>query len=186
MTDDLGRSGLREYAEQWPTGTGVLIPPTTMPPPPARVSPKPGQGPVGQGTRASLAQGTGQPKDAPTHTQFGDAGTKPNTQGLRRFWPLNRVIESISPSPGRSHQLRTDYELQVQPAPGRILRQLWTRNQGVIGDDLMASFPYDAAWSLIPHQFVPRRPQGTGPLWHQSDDNAPIPAIYAGNPRPTR
>lgn len=141
-------------------------------------------GPVGQGTRASVAQGTlNGPKDAPTRTQFGDAGSRPNTEGLRRWWPLNKARESVSPNGSRSEQFRTEYELQVQKAPSRILRQIYDRNQGTIGDDMMAVFPYDAAWSYIPHQPIPRRPMGVGPMPRMSDDNAPIPAIYAGNPR---
>lgn len=143
-----------------------------------------GEGPVGQGTRASLAQGTlNGPKDAPTRTQSGDAGELPNTEGRPRFWPLNRAREIFSPSGSRSEQLRTDVEQQIQPAPGRILRQMFERNRGVISDDLMASFPYDAGWSFIPHQFIPRKPMGVGPMPRMSDDNAPIPALYAGNPR---
>jgi hypothetical protein len=142
------------------------------------------QGPVGQGTRATVAQGTlNGPKDAPIRTQFGDAGSRPNTDGKPRWWPRNIARESRSANAGRTEQLRTDYELQVQPAPTRILRQVFDRNRGTIGDDFAATIPYDAGWSLIPHQVIPRKPMGVGPMPRQSDDNAPIPAIYAGNPR---
>ncbi len=123
------------------------------------------------------------PKDPPTATQFGDAGTVLNTPGTPRYWPRNPAQRIFSPSGSRSEQLQTGFEQQIQPAPGRILRQMFERNQGVISDDLMASFPYDAGWSFIPHQFIPRKPMGVGPMPRQSDDNAAIPAVYAGNPR---
>lgn len=143
-----------------------------------------GEGPVAQGTRATTPQGTlNGPKDPPTKTQFGDAGERPNTEGRPRWWPHNPAKNITSPSGSRTEQLRTDWEQQVQPAPGRILRQMFERNRGVIGDDMMAVFPYDAAWSFIPHLPIPRKPMGVGPMPRMSDDNAAIPAVYAGNPR---
>ncbi len=148
-------------------------------------------GPVGQGTVvATPEQGTiNGPKQAPTATQFGGDAMMLNTQHplpQNTGWPGNPTRASESPSAGRSYSERTDDELQTQPAPGRILRQFRDRNLGVIADDLMASFPYDAGWGFIPHQYVPRAPRGAGPAVRMVDDLAPVRAVYAGNPRSTQ
>lgn len=139
-----------------------------------------------QGTRASVPMGhAGGPKQPPTATAFGDGPTVPNTQSAGtqvRGWPPNPVA-AILPTPGaRESQTRTDSELQTQPAPGRILRQLYHKVFGNIGESGHA-FPFDGGFSFVPHLFVPRVAQRTGPMRREWDDNTPIPAIYAGNPR---
>lgn len=127
----------------------------------------------------------GGPKIPPTETQYGGNESVPTTQSAGtqvRGWPPN-AARNILPTPGaREMVLRTDAELQLQPAPGRILRQLFERVFGNIGES-GHQFPVDAGFSFIPHLFVPRAAQRTGPMLRQYDDNAPIPAIYAGNPR---
>lgn len=144
-------------------------------------------GPVGQGTRvASPGQGTiNGPKQPPTVTQFGNAGTRDIEATLSqvRGWPPNPVIGIVSGPGTRESQARTDAELNTLPAPGRVLRQLFVRAFGHIGPEQASSFPYNAEWSLIPHQFVPRATYRVGPRARAIDDNAPIPPIYAGNPR---
>lgn len=145
-------------------------------------------GPVGQGTVVgSPVVGTiDGPKQAPTATQFGGHEEIPTTQhtvSQLRGWPVDDVIDSRSAAAGRSNVIPTDYELQTQPGPDRIDRQLQARNVGFIGDGPISGFPYDAAWGYIPHQFVPRAPRGAGPAVRMMDDTAPIQAVYAGNPR---
>lgn len=145
-----------------------------------------GAGPVGQGTRATVPMGhLGGPKIPPTATQSGGNESIPNTEHTvtqERGWPANPAL-NILPTPGaRESQTRTDSELQTQPAPGRVLRQLFARALGNIGES-GHQFPVDAGYSFIPHQNVPRTPMLTGPMLRQYDDNAPIPAVYAGNVR---
>jgi hypothetical protein len=149
-----------------------------------------GPGPIGQGTRATLAQGTlNGPKGAPTVTSFGpvqDTGASPGAPGTivqNAGWPYNPVQPILAPAGGRESQIKTDYELNIGPAPRKIMRQLWNRMNGEIGPDNIASFPYNAEWSFLPHQYVPRNPQGAGPYLKGMDDTAPIPAVFAGNPR---
>lgn len=142
---------------------------------------------VPQGTRVpSPVFGTQDgPKQPPTATQFGGNEEIPNTQSTvtqTRGWPPNPAENILSPSGNRTGVLSTSDELQVQPAPGRILRQLFARVFGFTGDGPVAGVPVTAEWSLIPHQYVPRSAQRTGPSLRGMDDNAPIPAVYAGNP----
>jgi len=144
-------------------------------------------GPVGQGTRvASPVQGTlNGPKQPPTVTQFGGAESIgiEHTATQLRGWPYNEPQPIYAPSGNRTGAMATDSELQTGPAPQRVLRTLFQRVRGYIGPDLAASFPYNAEWSLIPHQFIPRRPYRVGPPARSIDDNAVVPPVYAGNPR---
>lgn len=146
------------------------------------------QGPVGQGTVVpSPVRGTLHgPKQPPPATAIGGGISIPNTQHTvtqERGWPPNPASNILAPSGRRESQLTTDHELQIGAAPGRVLRQMFARVFGYIGPDLVASFPYNAEFSTIPHQYVPRAAQRTGPMVRGYDDNAPIPAVYAGNPR---
>jgi hypothetical protein len=150
-------------------------------------------GPVGQGTVVGTPEiGTlDGPKQRPTATQFGGSDEYPNTQSTivqEQGWPNNtRTTRGVdSPSGARQFSRRTDDELQDQPAAPHITRQFQNRNAGYIGDNLVASFPYNAEWGYIPHQFVPRAPRGAGPAVRMVDDQAPIPAVYSGNPRSTQ
>lgn len=140
-----------------------------------------------QGTRvASPVVGTlNGPKLPPTETQTGGNTSIGLTAAVTqlRGWPANisRLIRGVSGS--RTMAIRTDSELQTGPAPGRIPRTLFERNRGYIAENFVSGFPYNAEFSTIPHQNVPRRPMTTGPNRRMVDDNAPIPAIYSGNPR---
>lgn len=140
-----------------------------------------------QGTRATVPMGHQYgPKIPPTGTQAGGTESVPNTQSTTsqvRGWPANPARDVRSAPGTREVVLRTDAELQTQPAPARIIRTLFVRIFGNIGESGYA-FPYDAGFAFIPHHTVPRRAQGTsGPMYRLRDDNANIPAIYAGNPR---
>lgn len=130
----------------------------------------------------------GGPKQPPTATSFGGGPEVPNTQSTVsqvRGWPANPAT-NILPNPqqgSREMVLDTRYELQSQPPPGRILRQLFARVFGNIGES-GHGFPFDGGFSYVPHLTIPRTAQrNTGPHRRMMDDNAPIPAIYAGNPR---
>lgn len=139
-----------------------------------------------QGTRAAAYMGhLGGPKIPPTATQVGGSESVPNTQSTvtqERGWPPNPARAIMAPSGSRSSSVRTDDELHTQPAPQRIVRQLFVRVFGNIGESGHA-FPMTAGLSYLPHVFVPRAAQRTGPMRRQYDDNAPIPAVYAGNIR---
>lgn len=147
------------------------------------------QGPVHQGTVVGTP-GIGTlngPKQPPTRTQFGGTDEVPNTQSTVtqvRGWPANVARAILSRGAGRESQIKTDYELNTQPAPPRILRQMFERMRGNIGAEAgQATFPYNAEWSLIIHQKVPREAQRTGLPPRMVDDGAAIPAVYAGNVR---
>jgi hypothetical protein len=148
-----------------------------------------GQGPVGQGTVVGTPQiGTlNGPKQAPTSTQFGGHDEVPTTQSTLsqvRGWPANVARNILSRPAGRESQIKTDYELQVGEAPPRVLRQMFERMRGNIGPEAgQATFPYNAEWSLIPHQWVPRAAMRSGPQTRMFNDSQNIPAVYAGNTR---
>lgn len=152
-----------------------------------------GPGPVGQGTVAPISQGTlmhPAPTSAPA--QSGGTDETPNTQTVvneSSAWPRN-IERNILPNVGmaaREFVLDTRFELQAQPPPGRILRQLWERVRGYTnasGDAVGTNgFPYNAEFAHIPHQPIPRNPMGPSPMLRSWDNNAPISAVYAGNPR---
>lgn len=142
----------------------------------------------------AVEQGTiGGPKLPPTATQFGGSVVTPNTQTVVNegsAWPENRALP-IVPDPqqaSREFIFDTRAELQAGPPPGRILRQLFARVFGYTGPGSgdpvgINTFPYNAEWSYIPHQTIPRKPYGPSPMLRQWDNNAPISAVYAGNPR---
>jgi hypothetical protein len=146
-----------------------------------------GAGPVGQGTVVG-SPGVGTidgPKQSPPMTETG--GTEQvnieHTTVQVRGWPPNPAQRILSPGGRRQEQITTDHELQTGEAPGKVLRQLFSRVFGSVGDDGGHAFPYNAEWSLVPHLYVPREAQRTGPTARTYDDAAPIPSVYAGNPR---
>jgi hypothetical protein len=154
-----------------------------------------GPGPVGQGTVVGTPeQGTiGGPKLPPTATQYGGSVVTPNTETVVNqggAWPENRALPIVpnTQQAAREFVFDTRAELQAGPPPGRILRQLFARVFGytsVGGGDPIGNygFPYNGDWAYIPHQKVPRAPYGPSPMLRQWDNNAPISAVYAGNPR---
>lgn len=125
------------------------------------------------------------PKQAPPTTQYGGTEQVPNTQStltMPRGWPANPARNIASANGAREHIPTTDYLLQIGWAPNRIVRQLFDRVFGKTGEEV-GSFPMLGDLLYIPHLNVPRTAQGTGPYRRVYDDAAPIPAVYAGNPR---
>lgn len=104
-------------------------------------------------------------------------------------WPPNPSEQSLSPSSGHREQVGTDGALHMGEGPGRIERLMPWRVFGVVTaatghhgseagyDNDMASRDY------LQHHPVARQALGVKGPQKLSDDNAPIPAIYAGNPR---
>lgn len=153
-----------------------------------------------QGTRAASYMGhwsdpSGYDDEVwtPPITQFdyGDGPQIANTQTNKTTWPWppNPALNEISPPGTRDEQIRTDFELQTGEAPGRILRQLYMRVQGnngnVFGTNVgTVEMPYMTSWQYMEHLKVPRKALGTKGPQKLADDNLPVPAIFAGNPRP--
>lgn len=106
-----------------------------------------------------------------------------------RDWPPNPSYDSLSPSVGHPEQLRTDAALQLGAGPGRILRSIPARIWGIASAPTGArgtEASYDgntASHDFLPHIPIARQALGTKGPQKLSDDNAVIPAIYAGNPR---
>lgn len=154
-----------------------------------------GPGPIGQGTVVGTPEiGTIHgPKQAPPETQFGGSVEVANTDTVVNqggAWPENRAIPIVPDAQQASREFAFDTrsELQTQAAPGRILRQLFARVFGYTGAGTghaigTNAFPWNGDWSYIPHQRVPRQPYGPSPMARTWDNNAPISAVYAGNPR---
>jgi hypothetical protein len=158
-----------------------------------------GPGPTdpAQGTRTgTVDMGTlNGPKQAPPVTQFGGKGVMPNTQTVvneHGAWPENRGLPELPGGIASSRDAinHTEAELHLGPPPGRILRQLFVRvfgytsvNADPVGD---YGFPYNGDWAHIPHMDIPRAPYGPSPMVRAWDNNAPISAVYAGNPRGTQ
>ena len=105
-----------------------------------------------------------------------------------RDWPPNVSRDSIAPSVGHSEQIRTDGDFQRGKGPGRIDRQMPERVFGVVGittGQRGGEYGYDsmADKDFLAHIPTPRQALGVKGPGKVSDDNAVIPAIYAGNPR---
>jgi hypothetical protein len=106
-----------------------------------------------------------------------------------RDWPPNPSHDSLSPSVGHKEQLRTDGSLQLGPGPGRILRSVPARIWGIANASTGqrgTEASYDgnsASHDYLPHIPVARQALGVKGPQKLSDDNAVIPAVYAGNPR---
>jgi hypothetical protein len=106
-----------------------------------------------------------------------------------RDWPPNPSSESLSPSVGHGEQMMTGVALQIGPGPGRIARQVPQRVFGVA----MASTGQrgsevsygggNANRDFLAHIPVARQALGVKDPQKLADDNAVIPAVYAGNPR---
>jgi hypothetical protein len=141
----------------------------------------------------AVEQGTiGGPKLPPTATQFGGSEVIPNAVTVINegsAWPENRALPIVpdAQQAAREFIFDTRAELQSGPPPGRILRQLFARVFGYTGASAEPvgtyGFPFNGDWAYIPHQTVPRKPYGPSPMLRQWDNNAPISAVYAGNPR---
>lgn len=116
------------------------------------------------------------------------AGGAPGTVVQIADWPPNRSRGVISPTPGHKEQLRSDNDLHIGPGPGRIDRQMPERVFGVTGmttghQGTEAGFYSMADKDYLPHVPIARQALGVKGPQKLADDNAVIPAIYAGNPR---
>lgn len=103
-------------------------------------------------------------------------------------WPPNPSREVINPSIGHTEQLRTDASLQVGPGPGRIERYMPMRIYGIANGMTTGvrggeGFPWNADLDHIDHVDIARQALPTKGPQKLADDNVPIPAVYAGNPR---
>jgi len=130
------------------------------------------------------------PVETPPIAQFstidpaydGTEGTTVQT----RDWPPNVSRDSISTTPGHTEQMETN-PLNWGEGPGRILRSIPNRVFGVVGistGQRGGEYGYDstAGRDYIRHIPVARMAQGIVQI-PTNDDNAVIPAVYAGNPR---
>jgi hypothetical protein len=100
--------------------------------------------------------------------------------GDARNW--RRVIKLVQGIiAGRSAVITTDESLQIGPPPERIRRISATLNGGMVGNGIN-SFPGTAGEAYIPH--IPSLPfrKDNATAYRGIDDNAVIPATYAGNP----
>jgi hypothetical protein len=147
------------------------------------------------GVQSSIAQGTSNrpfqsdaafPPDVGTNLPVHDKETPPYpAKAWPQFW--TRILPGLAES-GRGEQLRTDAELQTGPAPGRIPRPE-TRNIGaMIGAGTgtpvgVSGFPYNGDMAYIVHQKIIRGTKNPSLPARTIDDNAHVPALYAGNPR---
>lgn len=106
-----------------------------------------------------------------------------------RDWPPNPSRDSLSPNAGHTEQVRTDHDLQTGPGPARIQRQIPARIWGVDNaatGQRGTEASYDgntASHDYLPHIPIARQALGVKGPQKLSDDNAVVPAIYAGNPR---
>lgn len=118
--------------------------------------------------------------DAPTMEVDGAAAQT-------RDWPPNVSRDSIAPNSGHREQGGTDGSLHMGEGPGRILRSIPNRVFGVVGITTGQRGSEDGVYSIadkdyLRHIPVARMAQGIVQI-PTNDDNAVIPAVYAGNPR---
>jgi hypothetical protein len=104
-----------------------------------------------------------------------------------RDWPPNASRDSIAPNSGHREQVDMSGQLQMGEGPGRILRSIPNRVFGVVGITTGQRGSEDGVYSIadkdyLRHIPVARMAQGIVQI-KVSDDNAVIPAVYAGNPR---
>lgn len=105
-------------------------------------------------------------------------------------WPSNPYTTIYGEPPaGRSEQGFYSGDLHMGPAPSRIPRYLPNRilggNNGMVtgANAIGPAFPWNGDMQYVPHLWTARTALGTKGSQKLSDDNAVIPAIYAGNPR---
>lgn len=165
-----------------------------------------------QGTRATPSQGTASSGNTPNPLHQGQSITPdrpagwdafsempdmatfstddpefPNTQHatiMTRDWPPNPSLPTMAPPTNRV-PIMTEHELHAGTPPARIMRfnpqrvfgaVVQAADRGMEGD----TFP---SWEYLQHIPVARRALGTKGPQKMADDNAVIPAIFAGNPR---
>jgi len=136
-------------------------------------------------------QGWDQVGLTPAMTNFSPDVIEAGATGVQiqtRDWPPNPSAESLSAPAGRSEQIRTDASIQLGAAPGRILRLMPARIYGVVGPSNGQRGSEDGYYAIadkdyLRHHDISHIAQGVRGPQKLSDDNAVIPAIYAGNPR---
>jgi hypothetical protein len=139
-----------------------------------------------QGTRSFPSQGTiGGPQETPPITQFGDGGTVLAYPLIFTPDPHGEAQRFMQSAPGdRQFAIPTGFGLQIGAAPGRILRPFRNRISGVAGAGEMAGgLPFDGSWRYLQHQKIERQALSPKRSGQFTDDNAPIPAVYAGDAR---
>lgn len=105
-----------------------------------------------------------------------------------RDWPPNPSRDVIEPPSGHTEQLRTDFDLQSGPPPGRIARLMPMRIYGVANGMISGQrgdegYPWNGDEGFMAHLPIARQAQITKGPQKLADDNVPIPSVYAGNPR---
>lgn len=157
---------------------------------------------MGQGTRAPISMGHYDTAGLGLYepwamTQFGIGGPE-YTNAPQRFqtvpWNPNPSTTEENVNANRRYlQREMDQGLQQGPAPGRIIRYMPWRIYGVDGAATGVpvggewdggSLAFETGWQYMPHYKVIRQALGTKGPQKLADDNAAIPAIFAGNPRP--
>jgi hypothetical protein len=114
---------------------------------------------------------------------------EPGTIIQNRDWPPNPSRESYSPNSGHGEQVSRDGDLHMGPGPTRILRMMPMRIWGIDNASTgqrgtEASYNGNgASHDYLHHAPVARQALGVKGPQKLSDDNAVIPAVYAGNPR---
>lgn len=114
---------------------------------------------------------------------------EPGTIIQNRDWPPNPSHESMSPNAGHKEQGGPDGDLHMGSGPTRIMRMVPARIWGVDNASTGqrgTETSYDgniAGHDYLAHVPVARQALGVKGPQKLSDDNAVIPAVYAGNPR---
>jgi len=103
-------------------------------------------------------------------------------------WTANPSVIVAGSSADRSEQQLISGDLQLGPAPNKIPRYLPTRMAGSITGDFGSNapgpgFPWNGDFQHIDHLWTARAALGTKGPQKLSDDNAVIPAVFAGNPK---
>jgi hypothetical protein len=148
-----------------------------------------------QGVQSSPAQGTSNrpfttdeayPPDTGVNLPVHDKETPPYPA---KAWPQRwtRVLPGRAQS-DRGEQEQTGWELQVGPPPGRIPRPETINAGGIIGGVNgnqvgINAFPYNGDLAYLAHQRIIRGYRNPSYPARVIDDNAHVPALYAGNPR---
>jgi hypothetical protein len=147
----------------------------------------------GQSNTPGMAPGWDDAMETPPEAVFStDAPAydgAPGTIVQAAGWPANPSREALNPSADRAEQAPYSGSLHLGPPPGRIIRYMPERifgfangmDTGMIGSN---GFPWNGDLGHINHLPIARQALGTKGPQKLSDDNAAIPAVYAGNPRP--
>lgn len=144
----------------------------------------------GQTVTPDRPLGWDDPMQTPPILQFSTFAPTPEVEGAAtqtRDWPPNVSRDSISPNAGHREQVDMSGQLNMGEGPGRILRSIPNRVFGVVGITTGQRGSEDGVYSIADKDYmrhipVARMAQGIVQI-PTNDDNAVIPAVYAGNPR---